>query len=300
ALAFAGLLLVTGVIAAELYVAFALTTTALGTLLPIVRDQGLLPTSFGTHVLAIGSVGEFLPIVAIALLLGETDTGEAALALVAFAVVSVLAAVFAMQVHPGHVRRQLARTLRSSGQLYVRLALLTIALMAFLASELGLDFLLGAFMAGIVYRLYTTAGAPEAELEVMESKLEAVSFGYLVPIFFVVTGITFDLHALAQPTAVLKIPVFLAAFLLVRGLPILLYRRDVPDARSRASLALFSATGLPLVVAITTIGVDAGQMRSSTAAALVGAGMISVIVFPLLATLLAPATDASVALGQAE
>ncbi|MGZ6951928.1 MAG: cation:proton antiporter [Acidimicrobiia bacterium] len=300
ALAFAGLLLVTGVIAAELYVAFALTTTALGTLLPIVRDQGLLPTSFGTHVLAIGSVGEFLPIVAIALLLGETDTGEAALALVAFAVVSVLAAVFAMQVHPGHVRRQLARTLRSSGQLYVRLALLTIALMAFLASELGLDFLLGAFMAGIVYRLYTTAGAPEAELEVMESKLEAVSFGYLVPIFFVVTGITFDLHALAQPTAVLKIPVFLAAFLLVRGLPILLYRRDVPDARSRASLALFSATGLPLVVAITTIGVDAGQMCSSTAAALVGAGMISVIGFPLLATLLAPATDASVALGQAE
>ncbi len=294
-LAVAGLLLASGVIKAELYVAFALTTTALGTLLPIIRDAGLLPTPFGTHVLAVGSVGEFLPIIAIALLLGQTGTSDAAFALVAFAVVSVVAVVFAIRVHPGHVRRQLGRTLRSSGQLYIRLALLTIAFMAFLAAELGLDFLLGAFMAGIVYRLYTVAGAPESELEVMESKLEAVSFGYLVPIFFVVTGITFDLDALAEPTAMLKIPVFLLAMLLARGIPVLLYRKVLPEARSRASLALLSATGLPLIVAITTIGVEADQMRSSTAAALVGAGMISVIVFPLIGLRLAPTPPAGTA-----
>jgi Kef-type K+ transport system membrane component KefB len=289
AIAVAAVLLALNVIKAELYVAFALTTTALGTLLPILHDEGLLPTPFGAHVLAIGSVGEFLPIIAIALLLGGTDTGEATIALIAFAVIAVVAVAYAARTpSPSHLRRQLGRTLRSSGQLYIRLALLSIAFLTFLASELGLDMLLGAFIAGIVYRLYTGAGAPEEELEVMETKLEAVSFGYVVPIFFVVTGVKFDLSALATPTAMLKIPLFVLALLLVRGIPVLLYRKDIPDRRSLLSLALLSATGLPLIVAITTIGVSAGQMRSSTAAALVGAGMISVILFPLFGMSLAP------------
>ena len=168
-LAVASGLLATGVIKAELYVAFAFTTTALGTLLPIIRDEGLLGTPFGVHVLAVGSVGELLPIIAIALLLSGTDPSNAALALVAFAAVSVGAVVVALRSRPGRIRRELGRTLRSSGQLYIRLALALIALMTFLAAELGLDFLLGAFMAGIVYRLYVSAGAPEAELEVMET-----------------------------------------------------------------------------------------------------------------------------------
>jgi Kef-type K+ transport system membrane component KefB len=285
-LAISGVLLATGVIAAEMYVAFALTTTALGTLLPIIRDEGLLDTPFGVHVLAIGSVGEFLPIIAITILLSRTDASEAALALAGFAVASVGAVLLALRARPGRVRKELGRTLRSSGQLYIRLALMLIALMTFMASELGLDFLLGAFMAGIVYRLYVSAGAPEAELEVMESKLEAVSFGYVVPIFFVVTGIRFDLHALAQPTALLKIPLFVVAMLVVRGLPVLLYRHDIPGRSARFALALFSATGLPLIVAICEIGVDEGQMRSSTSAALIGAGMISVLSFPVVANLL--------------
>ena len=287
-LAIAGVLVATDVIQSEMYVAFALTTTALGTLLPIARDAGWLETPFGVHIMAIGSVGEFLPIIAITLLLSGTDPTESALALVGFAVASVVAIVVALRARPGRIRRELGHTLRSSGQLYIRLALMLIALMTFFASELGLDFLLGAFMAGIVYRLYVSAGAPEAELEVMESKLEAVSFGYVVPIFFVVTGVNFDLHALAQPTALLKIPLFLVALLVVRGLPVLLYRREVPSSRQRWSLALFSATGLPLIVAICEIGVDAGQMRATTSAALIGAGMLSVLIFPVIASALLP------------
>lgn len=289
ALGVAAVLVALDVIAAEMYVAFALTTTALGTLLPILHDEGLLPTPFGAHVMAIGSVGEFLPIIAIALLLGGTDTGEATVALIAFAVIAAGAVAYAARApHPGHIRRQLGRTLRSSGQLYIRLALLTIAFLTFLASELSLDMLLGAFIAGIVYRLYTGAGAPEEELAVMETKLEAVSFGYMVPIFFVVTGVKFDLSALATPTAMLKVPLFVVALFIVRGIPVLLYRKDITDGRSLLSLAFLSATGLPLIVAITTIGVSMGEMRSSTAAALVGAGMISVILFPLFGLALAP------------
>ncbi len=293
-LVIAAALIATDVIQAEMYVAFALTTTALGTLLPIIRDEGMLDTPFGVHILAIGSVGEFLPIIAIALFLSGTEEWNAALALAGFAIASVGAVLLALRARPGRVRQELGRTLRSSGQLYIRLALVLIALMTFMASELGLDFLLGAFVAGIVYRLYVSAGAPEAELEMMESKLEAVSFGYVVPIFFVVTGIKFDLNALAQSTAMLKIPLFVVVLLVVRGLPVLLYRHDVAGRSTRWALALFSATGLPLIVAICEIGVEEGQMRTSTSAALIGAGMISVLIFPVLANLLLRRQNAAV------
>jgi Kef-type K+ transport system membrane component KefB len=276
------------VIVSELYVGLALTTTALGTLLPIVRDAGLLPTRFGTHVLAIGSLGEFGPIIAIAVLLSGVGAGKAALSLLVFIAVAIAALVLASRFHPTRFQRVLGSTLRSSGQLYIRLAVVMIATMAFVANELGLDFLLGAFTAGVVYRIFLLAGAEARERESVESKLEAVTFGYLIPIFFVVTGVRFNLDSLGSVTAMLKLPLFLALFLLVRGIPILLYRREIRDGRERWGLALLSATGLPLIVAITTIGVAAGQMRSSTEAALVGAGMLSVIVYPLLGMRLAP------------
>lgn len=279
----------TGVIKSELYVGLALTTTALGTLLPIVRDAGLLPTRFGSHVLAIGSVGEFGPIVAIALVLGSTSPSEAAVALFAFAAIAAIGLLLASRLEPGRFQRALSSSLRSSGQLYIRLAMVLIAVMAFAASELGLDFLLGAFTAGVLFRLMLVSGATHEETELIEAKLEAVSFGYMVPIFFVVTGVRYDLDSLtSSPSALAKVPLFLVLLLVVRGLPMLLYRREIPDGRTRLGLAFLSATALPLVVAITTIGVAADQMRATTSAALVGAGMLSVIVFPIVGMALAP------------
>jgi len=221
-------------------------------------------------------------------LLSGVGAGKAALSLLVFIAVAIAVLVLASRFHPSRFQRVLGSTLRSSGQLYIRLAVVLIATMAFVPNELGLDFLLGAFTAGIVYRIFLLAGAEARERESVESKLEAVTFGYLIPIFFVVTGVRFDLDSLGSLTAMLKLPLFLALFLLVRGIPILLYRREFPDGRERWALALLSATGLPLIVAITTIGVAAGQMRSSTEAALVGAGMLSVIVYPLIGMRLAP------------
>jgi Kef-type K+ transport system membrane component KefB len=278
----------TDVISTELYVGLALTTTALGTLLPIIRDAGLLPTRFGTHVLAIGSLGEFGPIIAIAVLLSQASAAKAAASLLVFVAFAIAGLVLASRFHPTRLQAALGSTLRSSGQLYIRLAVVLIALMAFVADELGLDFLLGAFTAGVLYRIFLLAGADARERETVESKLEAVTFGYLIPIFFVVTGVRFDLASLGSVTAILKIPLFLGLFLVVRGLPVLLYRKELRDRRERKALALLSATGLPLVVAITTIGVAAGQMRTSTEAALVGAAMLSVIVFPMLGMRWAP------------
>jgi Kef-type K+ transport system membrane component KefB len=282
-LAAGALLQASGVIKNEVYVGLAFTTTALGALLPILRDAGLLSSRFGTHVLSIGSVGEFGPIIAVAVVLSSAGAVRSTEALLVFAVLAVVAILVARRPLPPKVQRAFASTLRTSAQLYVRLAALLIAMLTLAAAELGLDVLLGAFTAGIVYRIIVVSGAGEHEVEQVESKLEALALGYLIPIFFVVTGIRFDLEALiSSPSAMAKVPLFLALLLLARGLPTILYRREVPDRFERRALAFFSATGLPLIVVITTIGVDAGQMRASTAAALVGAGMVSIIAFPLI------------------
>ena len=282
-LAVAGLLHVTGLIISELFLGLALTTTALGTLLPIARDAGVLPTRFGTHLLAVGSVGEFGPIIAVALVLSGASPTKAVESLIVFVVAAVLVLAWAARGRDSAVmRRAVELTLRSSGQVYVRLALLMVALLAWVAVELGLDFLLGAFTAGMIYRMFLQHAA-KADVETVELKLEAVAFGYVIPIFFVVTGVTYDLDSLIHSTkALLMVPLFLLCFLFVRGIPVLLYRNVLPDPNHRTSLVFFSATALPLVVAITTLGVEAQQMRPSTAAALVGAGMISVILFPLV------------------
>jgi Kef-type K+ transport system membrane component KefB len=282
-LACGALLQATGIVKNEVYVGLALTTTALGALLPILRDAGILPTTFGTHMLAVGSIGEFGPIIAVAVVLSGTGAVTSVEALVVFGVIAAAAIIYARRPTPPRFQAALAGTLRSSGQLYIRLAMLLIGALTLAAARLGLDVLLGAFTAGLVYRIVVTAGASEHELEQVESKLEALCLGYFIPIFFVVTGITFDLNALtSSPSAMAKVPLFLALLLLVRGLPTVLYRTDLPIRSERMALAFFSATGLPLIVAITTIGVEADQMRTNTAAALVGAGMLSVVLFPLI------------------
>lgn len=171
----------------------------------------------------------------------------------------------------------LERTLESSSQLAVRIAVLLVFALVALATELGLDVLLGGFVAGMIVR----AALRGREAERFESKLTAVGFGFLIPFFFVTSGMNFDLDALLDSAGALaKLALFLALFLVVRGAPALLLYRSVLDARERLALALFSATQLPLVVAITTIAVDGGHMRSSTAAGLVGAAILSTLIYP--------------------
>jgi Kef-type K+ transport system membrane component KefB len=176
----------------------------------------------------------------------------------------------------------LTRTLHTTGQLAVRVCVLVIVVLVWVASRLGLDALLGAFAAGIVVRLFLSGGEHQ-EAEVVHEKLETIGFGFFIPLFFVVSGMRFDLNALtSSSSAMAKVPLFLVLFVVVRGLPVLLYRRDLP-AGSRLPFALLSAAALPLVVVITDIGVQTNRMRPATAAALVTAGLISVLVFPLIA-----------------
>jgi Kef-type K+ transport system membrane component KefB len=260
-------------------VGLALTTTALGTLVPMLRDAHVMDSPFGAYISAIGTVGEFGPIVLVALLLTKKEPLLTSLLLVAFIIVAVATVLLASRAQPPRVVAMLNRHLESSAQLPVRVSLLFIVLLVLLAETLGLDVLLGAFAAGIVVRLFSASG----EDEKIRAKLEAIGFGFLIPIFFVVSGMQFDLHVFIQhPKSLWRVPLFLALMLLARGAPVYLLYRKVLAPPEWFPMALLSATGLPLIVVITSIATSEGKMLPINAASLVAAGMLSVLLFPAL------------------
>jgi len=247
-------------------VGLALTTTALGTLVPMLQDAGVMKSRFGALISAIGTVGEFGPILAVALLLTNKEPLITSLLLVTFILVAVATVLLAARSQPPSVVSLLNRHLESSAQLPVRVSLLFIVL-------------LGAFAAGVVVRLFSAGG----ETAAIRAKLEAIGFGFLIPIFFVVSGIEFDLHVfIHHPASLWRVPVFLVLMLVARGVPVyLLYRKELPRPQ-RLPMALFSATGLPLIVVITSIAVAERRMLEVNAASLVAAGLLSVMLFPAI------------------
>jgi Kef-type K+ transport system membrane component KefB len=262
---------------AGVFIGVALASTALGTIMPVLRDAGELETPFGRAVTAVGAAGEFGPLLAISLFLSGRNPGTAAGVLLGFAVLAGLAIwLAAWRRHTG-MHEVIRATMHTSGQFAVRLVILLMAALAGLSIWLDIDMLLGAFTAGVLYRVLL-ADAEDEIAHVIESKLEAIGFGFLVPIFFINTGMTYDLEALIDDTkALVLLPVFVALLLVVRGLPGTLAAPPGATHAERRSLALFSATALPIIVAVTAIGVDDGDLETSTAAALVGAGMVSVL-----------------------
>ncbi|MDQ0892579.1 cation:proton antiporter [Agromyces ramosus] len=270
-------------LSAAIFIGIALSSTALGTILPVLRDSGDLGTPFGIAVIALGAVGEFGPLLAISLFLSGRSALLAGIVLVAFAVVTGIAIWLASRGVGRRLHRVITTTLHTSGQFAVRLVVLLLLALVALSVVLDLDMLLGAFTAGVLFRLLLS-GAPERDVEMVESKLEAVGYGFLVPIFFINTGVTFDLAALiGDPLTLLLLPIFLLLLLIVRGVPSLFAAPRGSSRRDLAATALFGATALPIIVAVTAIGVDQGDLPSGTAAALVGAGMLSVLLFPLVA-----------------
>ena len=281
ALAIAGVLQATGFVLSTLLIGVALSTTAIGTLMPILRDAGELDTPLGPFTLAAGVAGEFGPIIAISLLLSQAaGPGVNAVILIAFAVISLGLGILALRARPNRVVRTIERTMDSSGQFAVRLAILILVALVYLTERFGLDVVLGAFAAGIIVGLVTKTEAAEP----VRLKLEGIGFGFFIPIFFIVSGVKFDLPALfASAESILRLPLFLALFFVVRGAPVLLFYRNEVPRHDRLPLMLTSATALPLVVAVTEIGLEEGRMLPENAAALIGAGMVSVLLFPLIA-----------------
>jgi len=269
-----------GMVADPLLVSVALATTAIGTLLPILREAGELETGFGRYVLGAGAIGEFAPIILFSLIVtGDDGFAMRSGLLLTFVFIALACAGLALRLRPPPVIALLARTLHGTSQLPVRLSMLLLGGMVVLADVFGLNLLLGAFAAGALVGLV----APGPDAEPFRHKLDALGFGFLIPIFFVVSGTQIDIAALvASPDSLARVPLFLLLLLVVRGAPALLYRRAL-GGRDRLVLALYSATSLPLIVVIAGIGKAAGRMLPETAAALVGAGILSVLIFPLMA-----------------
>jgi Kef-type K+ transport system membrane component KefB len=267
-----------------LLVAIILSATGLGVILPILKDAGQTATSFGQVVVAGASIAEVMPIVLLSLFFsGESGGLGSKLALLgAFGVfvVAVALAVLGLE-RSTRVSATLLRLQDTTAEIRVRAAFLLLALFVVLASRFGLEAILGAFLAGATLKLVDRdEGMTHA---FFHRKLEAVGFGVFVPFFFVSTGVKLDVDALfASGSALGRVPIFLAALLLVRGVPALLYRRFAERGGQLVAAGLLQATSLSIPVVAGQIGVDLGLIRPTNYVALVAAGLISVVVFPLV------------------
>lgn len=274
-----GVLAYSGFVHAFVPVALALTTTALGTLLPILRDNDMLDGPLGRLIMPAGAVGEFFPIVGIAVFLGSKGRVYGLLSLV---VMCALALALAWLPRLAHLRRFEAVSRQgehATSQTTLRLTVMLLFGLLVFASDFGLDVVLGAFLAGVVLRRW----AP-GDVDALESKLDAVGYGFFIPVFFVFSGMGLDIDSIAEAPA--RLIVFFVLLLAVRGIPsIFLYRREL-DPRQRVQMMLLTATSLPLLVALAEVGLDSGEMLPENAAALVGAGVLSVMIFPGLAVAL--------------
>lgn len=271
-----------GVAVAPVVTALALCTTSIGLLLPVLRDLDLMVPPYGPMILAAGALGEGAPLFILPIVFAhQGGAGVQALVMVAFAACAVVAIAIASRMSRGVFAMLVERTMGTSGQLPMRLALCLLILLVVVSQRFEIDFVLGAFVAGAVVR----AAVPEPDHKAMAVRLDGIGSAFLVPVFFVTSGMRLDVAALAtDPSLLAMVGVYAVLMLAARGAPaLLLYEKDLPP-RQRIALALHSGTQLALVVAISGLAVTRGLMPSSQAAALVAAAVLTVLLFPALAT----------------
>lgn len=266
---------IAGIVRDFVPIAIALTTTALGTLLPILRDNDMLGGAFGRAVMASGAVGELFPIIAIALFLSANSQYVALLALVIITVLAGGLMALSRGIRGRALERMVLAGADTTAQSTLRWTIVLLLGLLVLTGEFGIDAVLGAFVAGSVLRRWVGDGA-----ESLGSKLDAVGYGFFIPVFFVYSGMNL------QVDAILEAPQRLVGFFLLlvfaRAVPVFLVHLRALELVPRVQLALCSATTLPLLVALAEIGRRNGAMLPQNAAALVGAGVLSVLVFPTI------------------
>jgi Kef-type K+ transport system membrane component KefB len=280
-----------GMVNAWIVVGLALSTTALGVLVPILRDSGRLDSAFGRHALAVGAVGELGPILLMSFLLSRRhDTVLQSVLLIVFlAIVLVVAWALVRGVADPPVLRLLRRTLTQASQLPVRGVILLLGALVVIAENLGIDFALGAIAAGMLVKLATQG----THSDLLHHKLDAIGFGFLVPVFFISSGMKLDIASVFGSVHGRLLTATLLAALLVVRLPVMLMARPLGSTRDSVALGLYGATTLSLIVAITDIAVKNGAMTSAEVGPLVIAGVLSVVLFPIVASGLLGARPAS-------
>jgi Kef-type K+ transport system membrane component KefB len=267
-----------------LFVAIVLTATSLGVVVPVLKDAGEISSAFGQLVIAAATIADFGAIILLSLFFSREATGTGT-QLLLLGSLALLAAAVALVVvgaeHSMRITTVFRRLQDTTAQIRIRGAFVLLVGLAAIAQHLGLEVILGAFIAGAILTIVDEDR--EMTHPQFRLKLESAGFGIFIPIFFVASGVRFDLDALTESASTLVLlPVFLAVLLAVRGLPALLYRRDI-GTRQTAVAALLQATSLPFIVAAAQIGMELGTISQATGAALVGAGILSVLLFPLAA-----------------
>lgn len=263
-------------------VAVILVATSLGIVIPVLKDTGRIGSPFGQLVIAGASIADFGAILLLSLFFSResTSTGAKVVLIGGFAALAaaVTLAVLGLE-RSMRLSDVLLRLQDTTAQIRVRGAFLLLVAFAALAEGLGLEVILGAFAAGAILKVVDRDEMMTHAA--FRTKLDAVGYGVFIPVFFVASGLRFDLGALTESASSLaRVPLFVAALLVVRGLPALLYRPLV-SRRETVAAALLQATSLPFVVAGTQIGMELGEISETTGAALVAAGLVSVLVFPL-------------------
>ena len=286
-----------GLISNPLLVGVTLVATSLGLVIPVLKEGGLHTTRFGQLVIVGATLGDFSAVLLLSLLFSRDASGTGS-KLILLGVFALMLAVIGMSVagtgRNMKISQVLTRLQDTTAQIRVRGAMLLLVLLVVLAEKTGLETILGAFVAGaIVSMIDRDAGHTHPHFRL---KLEAIGYGFLVPIFFISSGMRFDIKALLNDTSTLVlVPIFLVALLVVRGVPALVYRAELGGARPVVAAGLLQATSLPFIVTASMIGVDLGALTPAVASAFVAAGLVSALVFPVLslALLRSPATASS-------
>ena len=276
-------------------VAIILSATGLGAVIPVIRGAGLTTTPLGQTILVVASVAEFGAVLLLSLFFAEGDSSL--FGHVAFlAIFGALTAVVWLALRRVEQHDALSARLDSleggTAQIRIRLAVLVLAVFLALSSDFGLETILGAFVAGII--LGDLRRGDRGQDAGFWPKIDAIGFGFLIPLYFVISGLKFDLSALLDsPSAIARVPLFLVLFLVCRGVPALLFRGRL-GTRATGALALLSATSLSFVLTATDIGVRIGKLRDINATAMVGAAVVAMVIFPLGAQALLSRADAPV------
>src|ERR1700760_800604 len=272
-----------GWVSEPLLLAITLSATSLGLVVPVLKDAGQVHSEVGQTALAAASIADFAAIVLLSLFFSASggSTGSKVVILGVFAgLVAVTGLAVSGAARSMRLGQVLVRLQDTTAEIRVRFAVLLLVAFTVLAEKFGLESILGAFLAGAIVALVDRDSSSHPNFRI---KLEAIGYGFLVPVFFVASGIRLDLTGLLHsPSALVRVPVFLLALLVVRGLPALL-RLRANGLRPTLALGFLQATSLPFIVAATQIGVVLGKITPVTAAALVCAGLLSVLIFPVLA-----------------
>jgi Kef-type K+ transport system membrane component KefB len=276
-----------GFVSQPLFVAIVLSATSLGVLVPVLKDVGEIESTFGQLIVASATIADFATVILLSLFFSR-EAGSTASKVILLAGLFVVAVLVAMLIAGVERSMRLGEVLRrlqdTTAQIRIRAAFLLLVGLVALATSLGLEVILGAFIAGAIISLVDRDRAmthPD-----FRRKLEAAGFGIFIPVFFVTTGVRYDLDALTSSTStLLHVPIFLAALVAVRGLPALLYRAVIPRERVPVAV-LMQATSLPFIVAATAVGLALHVVSPANAAALIAAGLLSVVIFPAVSLVL--------------